>query len=155
MPHGPRASVADVSQSQALQLQLREPAHILMKRVKGWKCHTNLPSGLGIKEAHEELVECLGIQLLVEGELILKEGSSHYAAPQEAQRAYFNRLVHPSHRPFCTLQCILRAIKLSSSACFLIERASQTTAGQQTAAQGKARRSAFSASDSEQGGLRV
>ena len=86
------------------------------EKVKQWTSCSSLPSGLRIKKAHEELVECLGIQLPVEWKLVLKEGSPHYAAPQEAQRARFNRLVHPSHRPLCTLPCTLKSTECLSPA---------------------------------------
>ena len=95
-----------------LQVQLHNPGQMLLKVNKHWTSCAIVPSRLGIQEAHEELMECLGIQLLVEGKLVFKEGSPHYATPQEAQGARLNRLVHPSHRPFCGLQCIFTALSV-------------------------------------------
>ena len=60
------------------------------------------PARLGVKEAHEELVESLHVQLLLEGQLVLEECSLHDAAAQQAQGACFNGLVNPSGCPLCT-----------------------------------------------------
>lgn len=61
-----------------------------------------IPARLGVQEAHEELMEGMHIQLLLEGQLILEEGSLHDAAAQEAQGACFYGLVNSPGCPLCT-----------------------------------------------------
>ena len=60
------------------------------------------PSRLSVEEAHEELVQGLHVQFLLEGQLILEEGPSHNAAAQEIQRACFYGLMDRPGCPLCT-----------------------------------------------------